>query len=85
VITNFKTQGMDSHDVGEAVYRISVDPAPRLQYLIMRDDQWPQTVPILCRLVSTIDISILLISPLCCSESFWSHECGDAMAWWLLL
>ncbi|GAQ90868.1 hypothetical protein KFL_006950030 [Klebsormidium nitens] len=49
VIEYFKSQGLNPRDVGEAVYRIAIDPAPRPQYLIMRDDQWPTIIPLLCR------------------------------------
>ncbi|GAQ89322.1 hypothetical protein KFL_005110040 [Klebsormidium nitens] len=49
VIEYYKSQGLNPRDVGEAVYRIAIDPAPRPQYLIMRDDQWPTIIPLLCR------------------------------------
>ena len=48
-IDAYRTNGLSPNDVAEAVYRIAIDPKPRLRYLVMRDDNWKTYIPVFCR------------------------------------
>lgn len=48
-INAYRKQGLDTRDVGEAVYRLLINPKPPLRNLIMTDSQWEQLIPLFCR------------------------------------
>ncbi len=48
-IQSYTTLGLDPHAVGEAAYRLLINPKPPLRNLIMADSQWKQIIPMMCR------------------------------------
>ncbi len=48
-IQSYTKEGLDTHDVGEAAYRLLINPAPPLRNLIMSDSQFGQIIPMMCR------------------------------------
>ncbi|CAK0785918.1 hypothetical protein CVIRNUC_009131 [Coccomyxa viridis] len=48
-IESYTQQGLDPHDVGEAAYRLLINPTPPLRNLIMADNQFGQIIPLMCR------------------------------------
>ena len=48
-IESYTKQGLDTRDVGEAAYRLLINPAPPLRNLIMSDSQFGQIIPMMCR------------------------------------
>lgn len=48
-VESYTKQGLNPHDVGEAAYRLLINPTPPLRNLIMEDDQFEQIIPMMCR------------------------------------
>lgn len=49
VINGYKQMGLDPKAVGEAAYRLAVNPNPPLRNIIMTDDQFSSLLPLWCR------------------------------------
>jgi len=41
--------GLPSEAAGEAVYRLLIDPQPKLRNLLMGEEEWRRFVPLFCR------------------------------------
>ena len=41
--------GLDPKAVGEAAYRLAINPTPSLRNLVMTDSQYSQLLPLMCR------------------------------------
>ena len=52
-IESYTQQGLNPHDVGEAAYRLLINPTPPLRNLIMADNQFGQIIPLMCRQASS--------------------------------
>lgn len=51
MINAYKQMGLDPKAVGEAAYRLAINPGPPLRNIIMTDDQFSSLLPLWCRYV----------------------------------
>lgn len=49
VVNSYKQMGLDPKAVGEATYRLAVDPKPPLRSIVATDDQFFSLLPLWCR------------------------------------
>ncbi|KAL3154538.1 hypothetical protein ABBQ32_013996 [Trebouxia sp. C0010 RCD-2024] len=49
VVNSYKQMGLDPKAVGEAAYRLAVDPNPPLRSIVATDDQFSSLLPLWCR------------------------------------
>lgn len=48
-IGSYASMGLDPKAVGEAAYRLAINPTPSLRNLVMIDSQYSQLLPLMCR------------------------------------
>lgn len=76
--------GLDPKAVGEAAYRLAINPTPPLRNIIMTDDQFSSLLPLWCRYDHMSGTNAKLLNACCLSRRSALAGIAFFMLYWQL-